>query len=251
MGSKSHPLFIGDNMNIYKGLFANIPVSIAFHDQKAAEFYGNWLNQSNQNRYDVQVPQAHIESWLKQWDLKDPAYSEYILSCSYICDYLMPYHRMVFHGAAFKWNEKAYIFTAPSGTGKTTQVKLWETLFPDEMTILNGDKPILEMKDHEIIVHPSPWKGKENLGRDDITVPLGGIIFLRQDQSNSIKKLSESEAAGLLFGRSYTTFSTEKEVLMNADLLTTILEAVPVWLLKNKGDQQSAIITHQTLQEDY
>ena len=247
MGSKSHPLFIGDNMNIYKGIFADIPVSIGFHQEKAAEFYGNWLNQSDQNRYDVQVPKEHIELWQKQCNRNDPAYSEYILSCSYICDSLMSCNRMVFHGAVFKWHEKAYIFTAPSGTGKTTQLRLWVTLFPDEMTILNGDKPILEMKNNEVIVHPSPWKGKENLGRDDIIAPLGGIIFLRQDKANLIQELTKSEAAGLLFGRSYTTFSTEKEVLMNAELLSKILESVPVWLLKNNGDSESAIITHKTL----
>ena len=147
------------------------------------------------------------------------------------------------------WNGKAYFFSAPSGTGKTTQLRLWKKLFKDEVEIMNGDKPILEITDTSILVHSSPWKGKEKMGRDDITAPLGGIIFLRQDQCNVIQRLDPKEAAGMLFGRSYTTFSTEQEVILNAQMLEKILKTVPVWLLRNKGDIESAIITSRALTE--
>ena len=54
---------------------------------------------------------------------------------------------------------------APSGVGKTTQLNLWWQLYPGEITIINGDKPALQFQENgPILVHATPWRGKEALG---------------------------------------------------------------------------------------
>ena len=143
------------------------------------------------------------------------------------------------------------IFYGPSGTGKTTQLKHWDRLYHDEVCILNGDKPILEVTSgKDILVHPSPWKGKEGYGRDDITAPLEGIILLKQEKENSIELMETADAASALFGRIYSTFNTEKEVLTAGTLIEKILKKTPVWLLKNRGDEMSATMTHDFLSKE-
>ena len=159
---------------------------------------------------------------------------------------------VVFHGASMLWNGRVYLFSAPSGTGKTTQIRLWQRLFPTEMTILNGDKPILDISHKsEVRIFPSPWKGKEGYGRDDIVGPLGGIILLRQAMKNDIALMKPSEAAKNLFGRICSTFNMTEDVLNAAEIVEKIVTVVPVWLLYNKGDEDSALLTHTILEKEY
>ena len=77
--------------------------------------------------------------------------------------------------------------------GKTTHYKQWKRLFPNEVEMLNGDKPVLNFEKQYVTVSASPWAGKENM-RQLRTAPLGGIVFLAQDKQNIIKRLSPKEA---------------------------------------------------------
>ena len=78
---------------------------------------------------------------------------------------LLPFGRAVFHGAAFVWRQKAWLFAAPSGTGKTTQYRLWKLLFGDEIQMLCGDKPVIEIEHGGTTVFPSPWRSFRNVSK--------------------------------------------------------------------------------------
>ena len=66
-------------------------------------------------------------------------------------------------------------------------------LFGNEVQMLNGDKAVLKIDECGVLVFPSPWRGKENMG-NRITAPLGGIILLEQAEENSICRLSAKKA---------------------------------------------------------
>lgn len=93
-------------------------------------------------------------------------YIEYMELCPKLSDAMLPFNRVFFHGTAFLWRGKAWIFAAVSGTGKTTQYLHWKALYGEEVQIINGDKPVLAFDDGNITVHPSPWNGKEGMGQD-------------------------------------------------------------------------------------
>lgn len=164
-----------------------------------------------------------------------------------IADALLPFRRCVFHGVAFIWRGRAYIFSAPSGTGKSTQYVLWKLLYGDEIRILNGDKPILEFRDSgEIWVHPSPWVGKECMGRKE-SAPLGGIIYLVQGRDNVITRLTPQQAAFPLYCQIIYTAETVEAVGLACALEERLLQTVPVWRLVNRGDEDSARLCHDTI----
>ena len=243
--------FLVNSMYLYKGCFAGIELYLNFHFNETAQYYGHYLEKAEDPNQSIEIPEDEIEKKCRIWNIPDPAFEEYVLSCSYICDALMLKNRIVFHGASFLWRQKAYIFTAPSGTGKTTQIKHWLAKYGNEIEVLNGDKPILEFKDNgSVFVHPSPWKGKEGIGRDDIIAPLGGIILLKKAHHNTIERMSPDTAAKNLFCRFYSTFSSEKEILIAAQFLEHMVETVPVWQLANKGDTESTILTHEILETE-
>lgn len=100
--------------------------------------------------------------------------------------------RFVFHGAAVSIDGVGFIFTAPSGTGKTTHVRLLMSNFGDRVSIINGDKPIISLADGKATVCSTPWAGKEKW-HDNTSAELGGICLLRRGKENSIKRISPAE----------------------------------------------------------
>ena len=161
---------------------------------------------------------------------------------------LLTHKRALFHGAAFLWRGKAWIITAPSGTGKTTQLKHWRKTLRREIQVINGDKPLLECRDDSSVwVHSSPWRGKEKLGRPDMHAPLGGILLLEQGDHNEIRRLTPEEAVLPLFVEFVSYPECEDQIRGQAQILRQILDTVPVWKLVNLGDEASARLTQQTL----
>lgn len=114
-----------------------------------------------------------------------------------IADKLIDYSTIVFHGAVIEVDEKGYLFTAKSGTGKTTHINLWVDKFKDKCTIINGDKPLLKFKEDGIYAYGTPWCGKENLNANR-SVKLKGICILNRGETNVISKIEFKEALDIL-----------------------------------------------------
>lgn len=179
-------------------------------------------------------------------ELTDPDI-EYTELAAAVGTALLPQNRCVFHGAAFLWQEKAWIFTAPSGTGKTTQYALWKSIYGPELTIINGDKPILAFgEDGSVTVHNSPWRGKEHMGQP-ISAPLGGIIYLQQADENRIQRLSARDSILPVLSQILCDKEDPQTTLLACDATEKIIQAAPVWYLANRGDKESAALAHDTL----
>lgn len=196
----------------------------------------------------VEVPPERIEAVRA---LYPGDFSEALLECNelpaFVSDQLLPVGCCVFHGAAFAWRGKVYIFTAPSGTGKSTQYVLWKELLGDALQIINGDKPVLRLgADGTVSVHPSPWRGKERMGSLR-SGPLGGIILLEQGSVNTVKSLTPAESAAALFTQFVFTAGTAASVHQVCRLESCMLSTVPVWRLTNRGDTDSARLCMETI----
>jgi len=114
---------------------------------------------------------------------------------------LLPYGFLLFHGTVLALNGKAYMFSAQSGTGKTTHAKLWLKLFP-ECHILTGDKPFLLARDGQVYVYGSPWRGKEGYGVNEC-LPLEAICFLSRSETNHIEEVPLKDCFDLLLPPCY------------------------------------------------
>ena len=233
---------------IYKGIIGDITVIFRLkYGEKAAAYFGEWLLKTEEGENPVFVKDEDFVFFKEKWNVEDNAYSEYSLLVYRACDELLKYDRCLFHGAAFLWHKKAYIFTAPSGTGKSTQLKNWIQLYGDEIEIMNGDKPVLKNDGNHVTVMPSPWKGKERLGNDTLIAPLGGIIILEQGEENRIIKLDTNHSVPFLLKRILSVMEQKALVLNAGKMVETIVTSVPVWKLINKGDLHSAELTYQTI----
>ena len=143
----------------------------------------------------------------------------------------MLYHYQCFlvHAAALLYHGKAYLFVAPSGTGKTTHMMLWKKCLGEQAVILNGDKPFLRLENGTVTVYGSPWQGKEDYGMNS-SAPLGGVFLLNRGTENAVRRASVPEALqGLLVATVFPADAAGRsQVLM---LMDRLCSSVPVGVL--------------------
>ncbi len=135
----------------------------------------------------------------------------------------------VIHGACISYENQGYLFTAPSGTGKSTHIALWRRYLGESVGIVNGDKPIVTAKE-EILIHGTPWAGKERW-QTNRSVPLGGICLLQRGEQNVIRRASADEFLPFLFRQTFLSPETDI-TLATLDLLDRVLREVPVYALE-------------------
>ena len=155
-------------------------------------------------------------------------------SCESLCIYrtiaeqLPTFDRFVFHGAAIEYDGNAYLFTAPSGTGKTTHINLWKKHLGDKVGIVNGDKPIIHVGD-AVTVYGTPWAGKEGYQRNT-KASLKAICILKQSKTNSIVRLPTGDAINRLMRQVYIPHNAIA-LSRTLDLLGQMIQKIPVYEL--------------------
>lgn len=143
----------------------------------------------------------------------------------------LPYHNaFVMHGASVAYRGKGYIFTAPSGTGKSTHIKLWMDNLGEQVTVVNGDKPVLRRTDDGFEVCGTPWAGKEGW-KNNIKVPVGGICFITRGKENKIKRINPQDAFLRMIHQIYLTRDPAAKD-KTFELLDKLLLEIPLYLLE-------------------
>ena len=111
------------------------------------------------------------------------------------------YDTILFHGSVVAVDGAAYMFTAASGTGKSTHAALWREYFGDRAVMVNDDKPLLHIGD-VVTAYGTPYDGKHRLS-NKIAVPLKAICILTRAPENSIVPVTKSEAYPMLIQQAY------------------------------------------------
>lgn len=101
------------------------------------------------------------------------------------------YDCILMHGSSFTYNGRGIILTAPSGTGKSTHASLWKKYY--DIVYVNDDKNYIVLEDGKPYLYGNPWSGKHNIN-NNIVVELKDVVFLYQNSSNSITRLSKRDA---------------------------------------------------------
>lgn len=154
-------------------------------------------------------------------------YLESIAVLRKMADYVCEHNRLLMHGSAIAIDGKGYIFTALSGTGKSTHTALLRKLHGENAVMINDDKPFLHIAEDKIYVCGSPWMGKHGIG-SNISVPLEGIFFLRRSEDNVLDQLSVEDALTLLVSQCHRPVQADK-MMFTLDLLDQILTRVPLY----------------------
>ncbi len=180
-----------------------------------------------------------------EYEQKSDNYIEIIITLLKIANELPDRNKLLMHGTVVAWKQSGYIFTAPSGTGKTTHARLWKKYLGSDVEVINGDKPILEVKEDEIIAYGTPWAGKERLQKNTC-VPVRGICFLRQGEINTIHKLNKREALFRLLPQIYIMSDSEKAG-KTLKLFIEVLERMPIYEFSCNMSEQAVKCSFEML----
>ena len=145
---------------------------------------------------------------------------------------LLHFKTMVFHASFIEHQGQAVLFTAASGTGKSTQAELWRVHRGAE--ILNGDKAAIRLEGTPLACG-LPFCGTSGIcvNRD---VPLRAVVALSQGQDNTVSRLSPSQAAAALCPNVFTDRFVPEEWQLTLHLLLDLAAAVPVYALSCTPD---------------
>ena len=178
----------------------------------------------------------------------DAAYAEFICLYRKIAEELPRYHCIVTHGAAISYKGAAILFTAPSGTGKSTHIKLWKKTFKDQVDIINGDEPILRIED-TASVFGTPWAGKENWHKNR-QAPLYAICLLKQAKNNRINKVDPQTCLPALLKQVYlpTDATSMKQTLK---LFDALLKSIPVYVLECNISREAVMTAYNAVAEEH
>ncbi|MBP3666292.1 MAG: hypothetical protein J6K29_04495 [Clostridia bacterium] len=173
------------------------------------------------------------------------SYMESICIYRAICRELPLLGGMLLHSAVISDGTYGYAFTANSGVGKTTHVKLWQKAFGDEISIVNGDKPIIRKKDGTWYAYGTPWCGKEGWNINT-SVPLAGICFLRRGETNAIAPFSTESAVADIMPQ--LLIPEDPQALMaTLDMLDGILTEIPLYELFCTISEEAARIARAAM----
>ncbi len=163
-----------------------------------------------------------------------------------ICDILREKDVFLFHCSALEMDGKAYLFTAPSGTGKSTHTRLWRETFGERVTMINDDKPLLRIGGDEITVYGTPWSGKEQL-QTNTSAPVAGIVILHQASENKMRRIEAKEAYPMLLNQTHRATSPQgmKDTL---DFVWRLAQ-LPIYSLGCTISQEAVLLAHDKLTE--
>ncbi len=130
------------------------------------------------------------------------AYLETLAIYRKIAEGMLEHETLLFHGSVISVDGQGYLFTAKSGTGKSTHTRLWRELFGDRAVMVNDDKPLLRLTEDGVLVCGTPWDGKHHLSTN-ISVPLKAICIINRGEENHIEPVSGKKALPMLLQQSY------------------------------------------------
>lgn len=162
-------------------------------------------------------------------DAGSPYICEAVAILRVICDYIIDKGGFFLHCSCLKYKDEAIIFTAPSGTGKSTHSALWRRHFGDDVVMINDDKPLVREKDGRFYIYGTPWNGKHSIG-NNTSAPIRSVVFLSQAPENKAEPISPIDAMALLLQQ--TVLPSNKAALSKLlDMLGRLVETVPMYRL--------------------
>ena len=160
----------------------------------------------------------------------------------------MPFRdTFLFHGSAVAVDGAAYLFTARSGTGKSTHTRLWREMLGDRAVMVNDDKPLIRLTEDGAVVYGTPWNGKHRLGTN-ISVPLKAVCILERAKQNTIRAITREEAFPMLIQQSYRPLDPAA-LAKTLSLVDRLSRTVSLYRLGCNMDPEAAELSYNIMKE--
>ena len=173
------------------------------------------------------------------------SYLETLAVYRQISEHMIESDTLLFHGSVIAVDGIGYLFTAKSGTGKSTHTRLWREYFGERAVMVNDDKPLLQVTENGVMVYGTSWDGKHHLS-SNISVPLKAICILGRAEKNYIEKITKSTAYPMLIQQSYRSGNAEKMKKI-LKIINKIADNVSLYRAGCNMEREAAEITYNMM----
>lgn len=163
-----------------------------------------------------------------------------------IAEQMINYDTVLFHGSVIAMDGVGYLFTAKSGTGKSTHTRLWREYFGERAVMVNDDKPLLKITDSGVTVYGTPYNGKHRLGTNT-SVPLKAICILTRSADNHIEPITREQAYTMLLQQVYRPANMLK-MTKTLELVDRLADSVKLYHLGCNMDISAAQVAYEGMQ---
>lgn len=161
---------------------------------------------------------------------------------------MLRYDVFIMHASVIEVDGEGYAFLAHSGTGKTTQTRLWLEHFGDRARVINGDKPLIRLTEEgKFVAHGTPWCGKEGMGCN-ASVPLKALFLLERAPEPSCEKASEEYSIDRIFHQLLMPENPEQMMQLLA-MVDRLIETVPCYCLRCEMTDASVVAAYGAVQK--
>lgn len=149
---------------------------------------------------------------------------------------LLPFRRILLHASAVIYNGRAYIFTAPSGGGKSTHAALWEKYYDAE--ILNGDKVIIKTGADGCMAYGGPIAGSSGIYKQK-KAPVAAIVFLEKGTRNKVRTEIKRKGYLKLYSQLIKSTWDEEYNCRLLELAEMVIKTTPVVTLTCTAEREA------------
>ena len=149
------------------------------------------------------------------------------------------------HSSCVVTDGKAYLFSAQSGTGKSTHTALWCDELGDKAMILNDDKPAVRLENGVFYAYGTPWSGKtaQNI---NAKYPVGGIAFIERSEKPFIEPAKTADAVRNLYWQTVKPRRRDDlDVLM--PLCDKLIRSIPIYRFGANMEKESFIVSYEAM----
>ena len=214
-------------MDIYR--IADLNIGVENQSDFSKKYMKDYLISDASVDFVVSVNDAMIEyeKEIAVEKVPEPCY-ELTGILRYICEIILEkYNGFFLHCSCLMYEGNAIVFTAKSGTGKSTHARLWREHLGDKVTMINDDKPIVRYLNDEFIIYGTPWNGKHSIS-NNIKAPIKAIYYLHQAKENRVERCDPISSISKMLSQ---TILPDNKRIMNEllDMMEKLVCNVPMF----------------------
>ena len=195
------------------------------------------------------VTQEEIEEErFKQADIFTDGYLETVCLYRKLALEMLKHTVFLMHASVIEVDGEGYAFLAHSGTGKTTQTRLWLEHFGARARVINGDKPLIRvMPDGTFVAYGTPWCGKEGMGCN-ASVSLKALFLLERSTVPACEPADQEFSIDRLFHQLLMPEKPE-QVMLLLDMVDKLVETVPCYRLRCDMTDTSVLVACEAVKK--
>lgn len=241
-------------LNIYHDPEVRIPAPLIYEDQFSRVYWKDgraWMENSAHGTMKTWGYSILHAAWNEPMRLQilSPTSTfqmEHVLSGMMMESRLLANDRLILHASVIRQKNHVILFSAPSGTGKSTQAELWRQYADAE--ILNGDRVLIRCDGDELLACGLPFAGTSAICKD-FSHPIRAIVVLRQGTENRAEAMPPMDALKCLLSQISLQRWNQRDLEAAIRLTERLIAELPIYRFSCLPEKSAVEYLQQVLTE--